>query len=210
MKLQLIFVIFLFYFFSCSNKNSDKGTSNEIDTTQIPREVITASNKHFSINPWEVFGQYAINYTPIQTGSTANIDLPKLNDTLKFAIDSLFIVDTSNLKLWTVLILIKQYSHHLDCCNQGYDIRNGYDKNGNLDKENNPVIYTFLRLTNQLEKGSIRNEFLNSFFIYRYLLEHRELIKNKLILPYFTKVDKIEKDAEKKLKQEESKKKNNH
>ena len=200
----------MFLVCSCSTKSNkaDNLIKNTLVKTILPV-------RHFSIDP-KIFGQYAINCKLVSTDSSPNLFFPKLNDTLKFAIDSLYQVDTTNLKIWTALILIKEYSHHLDCCHQSYETRVFSDKGNDLtkdiplDKEKNYVLYTFLELTHQLEIASSKTEFLSSGFIYSYLFEHPELASNKLIKPYFDKVDKAEKKAEQELKRREAKEKNGY
>ncbi len=189
----------LFIVCSCSTKSNK--TDNSIKDTLI-KPILTV--KHFQIDPSKTFGQYAINCKLVSTDSTPNLFFPKLNDTLKFAIDSLYKVDTTNLKIWTALILLKEYSHQLDCCHQSYEARvfneDEMFKNKPLDKESNYILYTFLKLTNELNIATTDTEFFSSGFIYSYLSEHRELANNKLIKPYFDKVDKTEKKAEQELK----------
>lgn len=198
MKIRLLIIFFFIY--SCSDSNSNKDSGN-IHISTVQKDTIT-DTQHFSIAPSKVFEQYALNYKPMQTVNSANIALPQINDTLKFAIDSLFKIDTSNLRRWTALILIKQFFHHLECCHQSYELRNGYDENGKLDKATNPVLFAFLNLTNQMEIGSSKNEFLSSGFIYDYLVVHTELANNKYIKPYFDRVNKIERNAEKRTQKE--------
>lgn len=194
---------------SCSTQ-SDKANNSTKDT--LVKTILPV--RHFQIDPSNIFGQYAINCNLVSTDSNPNLFFPKLNDTLKFAIDSLYKVDTTNLKIWTALILLKEYSHHLDCCHQSYEARvfNNDDmfKSKPLDKENNYILYTFLKLTNQLSLATTDTEFFGSGFIYSYLTEHTELANNKLIEPYFTKVDKAEKKAEQELKQRNTKEKNGY
>ena len=145
MRPQTTSIILLLCFYSCTDTGSDKTTLKEENDTNRVSIDTTKIASHLEIDPSKVFGEYAVKYKPIATDSNPNIDLPKLNDTLKFTIDSLLQTDTTNLNIWTALILEKQFLHHLKCCNQSYELRNGFEKSGNLDKENNPILYAFLQ-----------------------------------------------------------------
>jgi hypothetical protein len=201
-------LLILFMVCSCSIKSN----KTDISTKDTLVKAIMPT-RHFQIDPSKTFGQYAINCKLVSTDSGVKLFFPQLNDTLKFAIDSLRQIDSINLKIWTALILIKEYSHHLECCNQSFETRifnyraNDFTKDIPLDKEKNYVLYTFLELTRQLDIASSKTEFLSSGFIHSYLSEHADLAQNKLIKPYFDKVDKIEKKAELELKRREAKEK---
>jgi hypothetical protein len=99
------------------------------------------------------------------------------------------------LKYYLTLLMIKKYKYQIECCRQGYELRdpNTLNKVG-LDTLNNPILFEFLRFSKSYDHvgypiDSLLNhrfEFMNSGIIMTWLQNEPKYLQNDSIKNYYT------------------------
>lgn len=92
---------------------------------------------------------FAEEYLPRTTPNLGPDKLPEISQELRGLIYTLDEVEKSNNEKYIVLIVLKLYHSHLECCNQSYELRVG----GQLDSLRTPILYAFLQYTGQYDLG---------------------------------------------------------
>ncbi len=83
MTRQLISIILGLCFYSCANKNADNTPVQEIDTLHSANDKDTIV-RHFNIDPYKIFAEYAKGYKPV--GANANPNIAQLSSSPTFPI----------------------------------------------------------------------------------------------------------------------------
>ncbi|KJS05177.1 MAG: hypothetical protein VR77_09260 [Flavobacteriales bacterium BRH_c54] len=116
----------------------------------------------------------ALEYTPINSGKPSQ--LPEIDSEQKKYIINAVSIDKNASEQYITLIILKLYRSHLECCNQAYEIR----KTNIIDKEEQPLLYQFIILSNIIDVNEIK-EFLPSSIGYDFVMEKPSLRKYKAI-----------------------------
>jgi len=99
---------------------------------------------------------------------------------------SAFIIlkDTDTLEYYITLLMLKKYRFQMECCNQGYELRNLSLKSNTkgLDTLSNPVLYEFLKFSNSFDK--------KGYTIDSLLLKPIEFMNSSMILDWLDKKPK--------------------
>ena len=103
------------------------------------------------------------------------------------------------LKYYLTLLLIKKYKYHIECCNQGYELRNqNSNKTVGIDTLADPMLYEFLRFSESFEDIGLpvnsllnnRVEFMNSGIIMDWLNKETKYLQSDSIKSYYNYVIK--------------------
>lgn len=84
------------------------------------RKVITDFESSRSL---QIFRKFALNYSPTRKPNSGIAMLPETPDTVKRAIEILKTSQPKEFEKYLILIFVKLYSAHLECCHQSYEIR---------------------------------------------------------------------------------------
>tara|TARA_B100000809_G_scaffold265497_1_gene324510 strand:- start:50 stop:559 length:510 start_codon:yes stop_codon:yes gene_type:complete len=94
---------------------------------------------------------------------------------------------------YLVLIFIKLYSAHLQCCHQSYDTRGSHPT---IDKEKDPLVYEFNLLT-KYYKFDKPIEFISSSLAYDWIQDNPHLLEYNKIKEQVVIIEQILKNVEK-------------
>lgn len=165
MKL-LFFSINLIFIVGCNS--TPKSSVINLANDTVKQQIICNEDYDSSLL------KYAYNFEP----STMNLSksLSTQLDTFLLHIDTNCLRQQKEYRLFVTIILAKLYYHHLQCCNQGYDLQSmetggakviieefknmaGY-KNQRLEMLNSGVIVDFIKSDQTLKDNSILKELL--------------------------------------------------
>jgi len=105
---------------------------------------------------------------------------PAVPDSVVFAFKSLEKSNFIDYEKYLLLIYLKIYYSHLQCCSQSYDLRSQNGKSFILNCSLDPLLCEFVKLTTKYELDK-PIEFLSSSLSYDYFRKHKYLRRYKLI-----------------------------
>lgn len=160
-----------------------------IDTMETIKELIELDSQ----KSLEIFKNFSVAFSPSRKPNSGVAMTPESSDSVLTAIDNLKISQPKEFEKYLILIFVKLYSAHLECCHQSYDIRR--QLGGGLDKEKDPLIYELNELTKMFpEKKQI--EFFSSGLVYDYIKNHKYLLDFEPIKNQVEIIEQIQKNIE--------------
>ena len=149
-----------------------------------------AQPKLDTLESLEIFKSFALNYSP-KNESWAK--LPEPSDTVLRAIDLVKVTYPQEYEKHLILIFLKLYSAHLECCHQSYDVRQ-HTPIG-IDPEKDPLVYEFNDLTKYFPVDK-PIEFISSHLVHEYVLSNKHLVEFPPIKEHLQIIEQIEKNIE--------------
>ena len=141
----------------------------------------------------EIAKEYVESYSPNREPNKRIAELPYFPDSIMRAFQNLERTSFKDFERNVVLIFIKIYSAHLECCHQSFDLRR--TKQNKMDFKKEPLIGEFNKLTNQYIEGKFV-EFIPSNIGYDYVKSHRYLLKDKQIKEHYDKIEIVLKNID--------------
>jgi hypothetical protein len=141
----------------------------------------------------EIAREYADSYSPTRESNKGIAELPDFSDSVKKAFQSLEKTSFKDFERNIVLIFIKIYSAHLECCHQSYDLR--ITEQYELYFKNEPLLEELNKLTKKYKEG-VFEEFIPSNIGYDYVKSHRYLLKDEQIKEHYDRIEVVLKNIE--------------
>lgn len=182
----ILFLIILFFLVSCSVKNPNHQSSSKYSNSEL------VNHKTSIAESIRYLDSLVINYSEVSKHMFPNDTLITKDVLLKLRKENF---DT--LQYYVTLIMTKRFRYHLECCDQGYEIRGENDnKNIGIDTINSPILYEFLLFSNPYKGFGYpietllvkRFEYMHSSIILKWLGENRKFLNYPLIKEEYDKI----------------------
>ena len=184
-----IFIVLCFILFtSCNSEKDNKATEERIEadtliiiTEPIRTEINTSEDAIGHLD--SIVSTYSIEQRheyPIDSILT------------KKALLKLRYENEDSLKCYVTWFMLRKYRFHLECCNQGYNLRSDMG-NSKIDSLSEPILYEFLLFSDSFEGNNVTKEmeFINSGIAMTYLEENLDLLDFDPIAREYDKLLKI-------------------
>lgn len=201
---RLLFIFSILLIVSCGHKTSDSSQElaipeslenkiNQTDQIAGTLQALEQPNVLDSVKSIEVFKDFAMDYSPSRKPNVGAAKLPELSDSV---LSAMAIIKTSRpeeFEKYLMLIFVKLYSAHLECCHQSYEIRR--QPTGRLNRGKDPLVYEFNDITKKY-KDNEQIEFMPSSIGYEYVMTHRYLLDFQSIKKHVEIIERVQKNIE--------------
>ena len=143
-----------------------------------------------SLESLEIFKIFALDYFPKHE---LGAKLPETPNTVLQAIDVVKVSHPKEYEKYLVLIFMKLYGAHMECCHQSYEVRK--QTLGGLDRKKDPLVYEFNGLTKYFpEEKPI--ELFSSHLAHEYVLANKHLLNFPPIKEQFEAIEQVHKNID--------------
>lgn len=139
--------------------------------------------------------RFAENYRPISSSESGIALLNNIPDSIVYSFKQLRLHGRSEYEKYLTLIFLKIYRTHLQCCHQGFELRNSIKK-GNIDSLTDPLLYEFNLISNFFDNSNTI-EFINSGISINWLEKNKKFLEYDEIKKEYEIFLKIYKDIDK-------------
>lgn len=198
MKL-LLYIFPILLIASCgqtSNQNIVDSAEIKTNITAQTTDTVKTRNNPIqldSLKSIEIFKDFALSYSPTREPNSGVAMLPEPSDSVLGAIKISKTTQPTEFEKYLILIFVKLYSAHMECCHQSYEIRR--QPPGGLDKSKDPLVYEFNDLTKKYSNKK-RIEFISSHIGYDYVMTHKHLLDFEPIKKHIKIIEQVQKNIE--------------
>jgi len=200
---RLLCIVPILIIVSCGQKGSSSQKPTIIDRLDIknndtirtsePAEALEKILVVDTLKNFEIFRDFAIDFSPTRNPNSGVAVLPAPSDMVLSAVETIKFSQSKEYEKYLVLIFVKLYSAHLECCHQSYEIRR--QPSIGLDRKKDPLVYEFNDLTSQFSNKK-RIEFISSSIAYDYVNSHNYLLDFEPIKKHIEIIEQVHKNIE--------------
>lgn len=144
-------------------------------------------NKFSNQDNLKIAKEFAESYLPDSIPNKGVEELRDIPDSVVYAFRNL---DNKEAKeKYLVLIFLKLYRSHMQCCHQSYDLRTKFSNK--IDSITDPLLFEYNLVTKQYTNDK-PIEFIPSFIAERWVDSHPYLLKYQNIQTEYNKIKKVE------------------
>lgn len=126
-------------------------------------------------------------YNPSSSDSQRIANLKNVPDSVISAFKHLRTSHQQAQEKYLVLIFLKLYKSHLECCNQSYDLRNKFSNS--IDTLTDPLLYEYILSTKQKDLSK-HIEFISSGIAHTWVEQNKGLLSYDKIAIEFQRIEK--------------------
>ncbi|WP_298515809.1 hypothetical protein [uncultured Kordia sp.] len=140
------------------------------------------------------FQKFALNYSPKRKPNLGVAMLPETPDSILNAITILKTSQPEEFEKYLILIFVKLYSAHLECCHQSYEMRR--ESAYGLDRTKDPLIYEFNLLSKKYPNTDEWIEIFSSGDSHSYVMSNKHLLDFPPIKKHIKIIEKVFKNID--------------